>query len=1310
MNTSQNPYIGPRTFLKEEGHLFFGRDREARDLIALVVSEQLVLFYAQSGAGKSSLINTRLIPGLEDKEYEILPVGRLGGDLPAGHETNNVFVYNLMRSLVRQDIDPSSLSNLSLAHFLNGLNVNSEGYYYEDNPKTEVPHNKQYVPWRHVLIIDQFEELFSTHPEAWEKREGLFRELAQAIQGDPYLWVVLVMREEYIAALDPYAHLLMNGLRTRYYMQRLSREAALTAIKRPVQELRPYAEGVAEKLVDDLCSIKEQRPDGTQVTQPGQYVEAVQLQVVCYRLWENLSPTGEYITEQDLHDVGDVDQSLAKYYEERVKAVAESKNVKERLIREWFEEKLITADGIRNLVRQEPHKKSGGLDDDVIQALQSDLVRAENRGGATWYELTHDRLVEPILENNRNWFNQNLSPLQRQAALWKDQGQNESWLLSGRALAEVERWEKDHQIDLTDTEKDFIKASQSIFEREKREQRARRLARLIIILVVIAVTLAVFAYQANVNAKQQEQTALAGQLAILSGSILEEFPQSSILLAIEANSVIQPASAQEALRSVLKEPHGLPLPGHERPVNTLAFSPDGRWLATGSDDPIIHLLDMRAIGNQRDPLDLTGHTDRINILAFSPDGHWLATSSLDKTVRLWDLTLPDPSDNPRVLSDHEHDINALAFSPNGRWLATGSEDDIARLWDLSSSNPTKASHELIGPGGGIQALAFSPDVRWLATGGGGSHADPQLWDLSMLELSTDPVPMPLPGHKSRILTLTFSPDGRWLATGSMDQTAQLWDMEHPGESPRVLRGHSNWVNILAFSKDERWLATGSGDNTARLWDLKAEDPAVNSIVLVGHTDAIRTLAFHPDGSWLATGSQDNSIRVWDVQALAPTVDPKVLRGHDNWVNALAFSADGRWLASGARDGSIRLWDQINADPAVNPVVLNSHVDSVITLAFSPDERWLATGSNDMTVRLWRMPDLAAKPKELHGHLGSIQSLAFSPDGHWLVTGSIEDKAARLWDLQAEDPSVNFRELSNHTEWIKTVAFSADGHWLATGSVDDTALLWDLTSADPSANPRILGGHEQDINALAFSPDGRWLATGSGDNIARLWDLRTADTTRNFIALPSHKSDIFAVNFSPDGRWLATGSDDATARLWDLETVETAPRFIELRGHSNQVNVLAFSHNGRWLATGSWDGTARLWDLQASRPAANPQVLPGHRDWITTLAFSPDSRWLATGSRDKTAHLWDLNTHNPERSLVVLSGHEGGVNTLAFSRDGHWLATGSDDKTIRMWLVQLEELEILACRIAGRNLSQNEWQGYFPGVDYIKTCEQWPESR
>ena len=338
----QNPYVGPRTFRTEEGDLFFGREREALDLLSLVISERLVLFYAQSGAGKSSLVNTRLIPGLiAEGDYEVLPTGRVKGDRE-GLEIKNIYVFNLISSLAQHSIDENLLSNLSLSQFLSKLDINTEGYFYNADFSRDLAEKEDSKFKKHVLIIDQFEELFTTHHEAWEKREDFFKQLAQAMQESPYLWIILVMREDYIAYLDPYVHFLPGRLRVRYYMQRLEREAALEAIKNPVESVRPYAQGVAEALVENLASIKVQKPGGGQYVQAGQFVEPVQLQVVCHNLWENLSE-GMQITHDDLRAVGDVDLSLEKYYDERIRTVAANKKVPERSIREWFEKDLLTS-------------------------------------------------------------------------------------------------------------------------------------------------------------------------------------------------------------------------------------------------------------------------------------------------------------------------------------------------------------------------------------------------------------------------------------------------------------------------------------------------------------------------------------------------------------------------------------------------------------------------------------------------------------------------------------------------------------------------------------------------------------------------------------------------------------------------------------------------------------------------------------------------------------------------------------------------------------------------------------------------------
>jgi hypothetical protein len=418
--TTINPYVGPRTFEENDAQFFFGRDREARDLLSLVISEPLVVFYAQSGAGKSSIINTRVVPGLRQEHFVVLPVARVGGELPQGiTDVQNVFAFNLLLSLSReQGADASELTQNTLTEYLQarreadlasyrppaigGIEEDDEGWEDDVEPAR-------------VLIIDQFEEIITTHLARWHEREEFFQQLRQAMRDDPLLWVVLTLREDYVAALDPYARLLPGRLRARFHMERMEAAAARQAIAEPAaQNGRPFVKGVAQALVDNLRQLRAQENE----VMLGQYIEPVQLQVVCYQLWENLKnrPLGP-ITQADVDELGNVDAALSQFYEQAIANVLKQVNDSELKIRNWFDRQLITEAKTRGTVYQ-GKEETAGLDNRVVNLLANQfLLRAEIRAGGTWYELVHDRFVTPILQANQAWRLQQ-SPLIRAAEEW----------------------------------------------------------------------------------------------------------------------------------------------------------------------------------------------------------------------------------------------------------------------------------------------------------------------------------------------------------------------------------------------------------------------------------------------------------------------------------------------------------------------------------------------------------------------------------------------------------------------------------------------------------------------------------------------------------------------------------------------------------------------------------------------------------------------------------------------------------------------------------------------------------------------------
>jgi len=577
-------------------------------------------------------------------------------------------------------------------------------------------------------------------------------------------------------------------------------------------------------------------------------------------------------------------------------------------------------------------------------------------------------------------------------------------------------------------------------------------------------------------------------------------------------------------------------------VLAVAFSPDGRTLATGSADRAARLWD---VASGKELRRFEGHSRLVRSVSFSPDGRTLATGSGDKTARLWDVA---SGKELRRFEGHSNVVTSVSFSLDGQTLATAAGDSTARLWDVASG---KELRRFEGHSNVVTSVSFSPDGRTLVTGSGDNTA--RLWDVaSGKELRR------FEGHSSRVISVSFSSDGRTLAIGSLDGTARLWDVAS-GKELRRFEGHSGDVSSVSFSPDGQTLATGSWDGTARLWDVASGKELRR---FEGHSYPVLSVSFSSDGRTLAIGSLDGTARLWDV---ASGKELRRFEGHSNGVGSVSFSPDGQTLATGSDDNTARLWDVASGKELRR---FEGHSGDVSSVSFSPDGRTLATGSWDRTARLWDV----ASGKELRrfeGHSRSVTSVSFSPDGQTLATGS-SDNTARLWDVAS---GKELRRFEGHSSRVISVSFSPDVRTLATGSWDRTAWLWDVASGKEL---RRFEGHSGWVNSVSFSPDGHTLATGSSDKTARLWDVASGKELRRF---EGHSGDVSSVSFSPDGQILATGSDDGTARLWDVASGKELRRFD---GHSGSVRSVHFSPDGQTLATGSWDGTAQLWDVNTGK--------------------------------------------------------------------------------------------------------------------------------
>jgi eukaryotic-like serine/threonine-protein kinase len=609
--------------------------------------------------------------------------------------------------------------------------------------------------------------------------------------------------------------------------------------------------------------------------------------------------------------------------------------------------------------------------------------------------------------------------------------------------------------------------------------------------------------------------------------------------------------------------------GHTGGVLSVAFSPDGKRIVSGSGDKTLKVWDAKTT---REILALKGHTDFVWSVAYSPDGKRIASGSSDKTVKVWDAA---SGQEVLTLKGHTNEVRSVAFSPDGKRIASSGNDTTVRVWDAASGQATLT---LTGHTSVVGCVAFSPDGKRIVSGS---------WDkmLRIWDATTGRELLTFSGNIGAVAGVAFSPDGKRIIGGGDERLLKLWDAT-TGREMVTLKGHIKWVTSVAFSPDGKRIVSGSWDNALMVWDATTGQGV---FTLKGHIGEVLSVAFSPDGKRIVSGGNDNTLKTWDA---TNGQEPVAIEGSQ--ADCVAFSPDGKWIASGGWDNTMKTWDAASGQETLT---FKGHTDDVTCVAFSPDGKRIASGSRDKTVKVWDAVS-GQEVQTLKGHTNEVRSVAFSPDGKRIVGGG-RDNTLKMWDATTGQEVFT---LKGHTDAIWSVAFSPDGKRIVSGSSDQTSKIWDATSGEEELT---LGADAGTVNSVAFSPDGKRIASGNGDKTVKVWDATTGQET---FTLKGHTGYITSVVFSPDGKRIVSGSYDGTLKVWNTTTGQET---LTLKGHTHLVGCVAFSPDGKRIASGDGDRILRVWDGTRSME---------HRAGVMNAASSPDSQRFVSGSQDDAAQV------------------------------------------------------------------------------------------
>jgi WD40 repeat protein len=1072
----EEPYVGPNSFSRQDAPFFYGREQETCELASLLIAERIVLLNGPSGAGKTSLIRAGLLPKV-DHQFLILPEIRVSCQNRRDRDrATNPYVHAVLQSLMSDEEEYAWLKDF-LHEVRNELSTERAlPELFKRLQECRFATNKPVL-----LIFDQFEEVLTLNPADLAAKQKFFQQLGIALDqrtykgnghdGDGFApWALFSMRDEYVAALDPFLPVIPGRLRARFHMTALTRAQAKQAICRPASKAGvTIHDDLADAITLQLSRIQIlHRGARTVQNVDGLYVEPVYLQIVCQWLWNKLqvlrqtNPAKNDLTladiqlseastagQEDLYNEGlageaYVNKCLERFYSDAVAEIASRKNVDERALRLWIDKHLITSRNLRSQVWL-GGTSTLGLNDDVIEDLQAArIVRFDQRNGATWAELTHDRLVHPIRSSNERWYQKHLSSFQFAAVNWDKAGRCKDLLLSGASLADAEERARKHPGQLLRIEREFLLASQTENRAEADRHKHRRRVRAT--LGILAVALILLAFEAVYsNLQQRRITSQNTSIALLEADSRPRDALDRLLnpeqMHLAGGDFYSPeGQRQQALAHVLASWAGRPLLNPDglqtrslvriRCTGELivAVSREGRVVAwprhfTESADASGASQVARGHNVLRAPRELINtkqDTQLLSITQFGSDQLLLATAGQHEKVSIVLFGLETSQLKVYKRFDAQFDSPVAVISAfqrhNDSWLAVGCADGSLGLWHINDRGDAEGPFTIQVHNGPLNVIAYRSGL--LATGGGDDDIWLFMFDRLVDQLRSGNAPAAelagpdidnyfndtgfrLREHTSGITDLVFSNDG--------DVSAEA-DPNRPGNGGRSLPS---------------FLASSSRDGTVRLWSV---DGVLGTSTkqwdaTVGFRKLVYRAAPNAVPQILESG---NSVVLTADNKSSQTPESKASRSASTTpaesaaIVDLALDPNDNYLVAGSIDGNINVWDfkrlvqRANTLKRLPDLIVDSSIrqtypdssDKILDISMGDDSQWVAIADLGNCVHLWRFERVGAElvrreeykivlasPLQAIDLCGADQALS-------LVSGTA-DGVIRLWNVNGK---------------------------------------------------------------------------------------------------------------------------------------------------------------------------------------------------------------------------------------------------------------------------------------------------------------------